>query len=404
MLAIAVAGCGPGGLAAALFLHRAGHRLTLFERFDTPRPLGSALILQPAGLAVLASLGLSAPAIAIGARIERLFGRAAPSGRVVLDVRYADLPGEAFGVGIHRAALFGLLFDAVAGEAIPIETGREIVASDPAAGGCRDLRFADGAIAGPFDLVVDALGTQSPLAGRPPTPLDFGALWATLDWEDGFDAAALDQRYRRARKMVGILPIGRMPGGGVRKAAFFWSLRGADLARWRAEGLAPWKDEVRALWPEVAPLLDRIVDADQMTFARYCHRTLRRPVEPGLVHLGDAWHSTSPQLGQGANMALLDAAALDAALATGESIPAALARYQKLRRRHVRLYQLMSYAFTPFYQSHGRILPFLRDHMVGPLSRVPPVPRLLAAIVAGALVAPLAGLPFGGPETKARAR
>ena len=37
--------------------------------------------------------------------------------------------------------------------------------------------------------------------------------------------------------------------------------------------------------------------------------TLRAPAEPGLIHLGDAWHTTSPQLGQGANMALLDAMA-----------------------------------------------------------------------------------------------
>lgn len=49
-LDIAIAGCGPCGLAAALLLHRAGHHVTLFERFDTPRPIGSGLMLQPTGL------------------------------------------------------------------------------------------------------------------------------------------------------------------------------------------------------------------------------------------------------------------------------------------------------------------------------------------------------------------
>ena len=55
---IAIAGCGPAGLAAALLLHRQGHRVTLFERFEEPRPIGSGLMIQPSGLAVLDALGL----------------------------------------------------------------------------------------------------------------------------------------------------------------------------------------------------------------------------------------------------------------------------------------------------------------------------------------------------------
>ena len=86
---IAVAGCGPAGLAAALLLARDGHKVRLFERFDAPRPIGSGLLLQPTGQAVLRRLGLEDRLLAAGARVERLFGRAMPSGRVVLNVRYA---------------------------------------------------------------------------------------------------------------------------------------------------------------------------------------------------------------------------------------------------------------------------------------------------------------------------
>src|SRR4051794_29297726 len=123
---VAVAGCGPAGLAAALLLRRAGHAVRLYERFETPRPIGSGLMLQPVGLAVLDRLGLGETARAAGMRIDRLYGRAEPSGRVVLDVRYAWLrtPGL-HGVGIHRAALFDLLHRAVADAGIEIVTGRE---------------------------------------------------------------------------------------------------------------------------------------------------------------------------------------------------------------------------------------------------------------------------------------
>ncbi|MDX2235682.1 MAG: hypothetical protein NW200_14380, partial [Hyphomonadaceae bacterium] len=96
-----------------------------------------------------------------------------------------------------------------------------------------------------------------------------------------------------------------------------------------------------------------------------------------------------PQLGQGANMALLDAFALSAALSAHAERADALAAYARMRRWHVRLYQAASYLFTPVYQSDGVVLPFLRDRIVGPLSQVPPAPQILAALVAGAIGAPL---------------
>ncbi|WP_454886454.1 FAD-dependent oxidoreductase [Sphingomonas oryzagri] len=393
-LDIAVAGCGPAGLSAALLLHRDGHRVTLFERFDAPRPVGSGLMIQPAGRAVLRALGLEEALLAAGSRIDRLFGRAGEDGPVVLDVRYAALGGRAgFGVGIHRASLFAILHDAVHAAGVPVETGRPIAASR-IEGGRRWLRFEDDSEAGPFDLVVDTLGARTPLA--PPTgrALAYGALWASLDWpeEAGFDAAALEQRYRRASMMVGVLPIGTQPGRSGAQAAFFWSLRADRLDNWRANGLGPWKAEVLRLWPLLAPLLDQIEAPEQLTFARYAHRTLPEPVEPAMIHLGDAWHSASPQLGQGANMALIDAYALALALRTTQDVDAAIGRAIALRRRHVRLYQWLTALFTPVYQSDGRALPFVRDRLVGPLSRLWPATRIQAAMVAGLIGDPLGPL------------
>ena len=141
--------------------------------------------------------------------------------------------------------------------------------------------------------------------------------------------------------------------------------------------------------PQTAPLVDQIAAPEQLAFARYAHRTLAAPAEPALMHLGDAWRSTSPQLGQGANMALLDAYALALALTGTPAGRDPLERAVALRRRHVLLYQGMSRLFTPFYQSDGRAPPVLRDLLVGPASRIGPAPRLLAAMVAGIVGAPL---------------
>lgn len=383
-LDIGVAGCGVAGLAAAILLARDGHRVRLYERFEAPRPVGSGLMIQPTGLAVLERLGLADALAAAAAPVDRLLGKAEPSGRTVLDVRYEWLrrPG-ARGWGVHRATLFDILHKAVVAERVPVETGRTVT------GRVRgNLLFEDGGRSAPHDLIVDTLGGGSPLAGGPGRPLAYGALWASLDWADGFDETALEQRYRGAGVMTGVLPVGVAPGGGGRKAAFFWLLRGDRFAVWREAGLEPWKTEVRALWPATAPLLDQIDDPGRLTFARYAHRTLSDPAEPGLIHIGDSWHSTSPQLGQGANMALLDAWALASALRGEADLASALCQAVSLRRFHVRLYQALSTIFTPAYQSDSVVLPWIRDRIVPPFGRLWPATRIQAEMVAGT---------FGGP-------
>jgi len=391
-LRIAIAGAGPAGLCAALRLRRDLHEVTLFEQFDAPKPLGSGLILQPTGLAVLDELGLGERMRSLGSRLDRLFGRVLPSGRVVLDVRYATLGGERFGLGAHRAALFNVLFDAVVGAKIPIETRRRITGIDRATDGRPILTGDNGWKAGPFDLVVDALGVRSPLwplfGGRARRDLRYGALWASVPWpSSGFDRHALEQRYQKASTMIGVLPIGRQKEGEVEQAAFFWSLRIDDYDKWRGAGLDAWKGKVRELWPQTEPMLDKIHDAGDMTLAHYGHHMLARPFVERLVAIGDAFHAASPQLGQGANMAMLDARALQRVLHAADDLQAALAGYARQRRRQMAYYQALSRGFTPFYQSDSRILPPLRDFLIAPATRLPFARWLVAASVAGLVLA-----------------
>lgn len=399
-LDIAIAGAGPAGLAAALFLHRAGHRVVLFERFERPAPVGSGLILQPTGLTVLDALGVYADIRALGSRIDRLHGTDASSGRTVLDVRYNAQRGGRFGLAVHRAALFGVLHAAAAGENIPIVTGAEVQTID--IGGERAaLEGLNGRALGAFDLVVDATGSRSRLkrhALHPtePRPLAYGAFWASLGWrEKGFDTNALLQRYDRASVMIGVLPIGRPHANAEPMAAFFWSIKPRDAEKVRLNGLEAWKDRVLSLWPDSEAFTSQITSFEQLSLAQYGHHTLGIPAGRRLAVIGDAAHSTSPQLGQGANMALLDAAALAYALERAASVDDALDVYARSRRRHVRVFQALSRAFTPFYQSDSTVLPFIRDRLVATVAKIPPGPQILASIVAGTLVDPFRATGFG---------
>ncbi len=367
--------------------------MSVFDKAPAPAAVGSGLIVQPTGQAALAALGLTDHLLARGARLSRLDGRTQGGKRKVLDVRYDALGPDIFGVSIHRSALFDMLHAAAREAGAELHYGREVERIDDDGADLR-LNFSNGAPSGPFDLIIDALGVRTPFVARGNCFLDYGALWANAPFPSahGFEQNVLTQRYRGAGISSGVMPIGTLRDGGEPLAAFFWTLRADEFASWRAAPLAHWKGKVAALWPEAAPVLDHFTSHDQFVFAHYAHHTARAPVEGRVGHIGDAWHAASPQLGQGANMALLDAWALAQALCENDDVDVALIDFVKRRRAHVQLYQAISWLFTPVYQSDLKLIPALRNLLAEPLSNFWFMPRVLASMVAGMLGVPLRNL------------
>ncbi|MBM7068760.1 NAD(P)/FAD-dependent oxidoreductase [Actibacterium sp. 188UL27-1] len=392
---IGIAGAGIGGLAAAALLARDGHQVTIFDQFDQPRPVGSGLVIQPVGQHVLDIAGAGDAARAKGAQIHQMLGLEVIHQKPVLDVTYDPAGQGHHGLAIHRASLFDALLDAVSVAETDLQPSSRIIATHLGSEG-RRLEHADGTQSQAFDLVIDASGATSALSPLRGKTLPYGAIWGTVPWPDGTDLppTQLSQRYRYAEHMIGVLPIGALPGADTPMAAIFWSMPEGDHDTWRAAPLDQWKAEAMTLWPAMAPFLETVQRHDDMTMARYTHGTLNTPVAERLVYLGDAAHRASPQLGQGANMALLDAYALAWSLRQSNDLTNALALYVRTRRWHVRIYQAMSWAFTPQYQSDSRTLPWIRDNIMMPVSRIPPVPRILSALVCGTLVTPVAGEPY----------
>ena len=383
-LNLAVVGCGLGGLTAACLLRDQGHKVTIFDQFDTPAPVGSGLIIQPVGQDVLAQLGVLSAAIGHGVKISDLTGQSEPGGVTALKASYGS---GRFGLAIHRGTLFEVLLTAARARGVEIEAGSFVLDADEDFG-APYLRIEGGREAGPFDLVVDAGGAGSPLSPLVSRPLPYGALWGVVDLPDGERdlGGVLRQRYVAAHKMAGVLPIGTLPGDPTPKAAIFWSLRHDAYPDWRAADIEDWHAEISDLWPDFGYLAEPIRSHDDLTFAAYCHGSLFRPWTKSVFHIGDAAHQASPQLGQGANMALLDASALAHALEPG--LRGARRRYVAQRFAHVRIYQGLSAAFTPLYQSNWRWLGGLRDKVLTPVSARPWPAKVITRVICGDLVPP----------------
>jgi 2-polyprenyl-6-methoxyphenol hydroxylase-like FAD-dependent oxidoreductase len=396
---VGIVGCGVAGQAAAIFLADAGHDVTIFERFAEPRPIGAGLLLQPTGLAVLRALGLDDAAVAQGGKVVGLEAKTA-DGRTVLDLAYADLHPQAHGVGIRRSVLFDLLHGRLKESPVRLVTGIDIV--DVVREHGRAV-VIDKALDrhGPFDLAVVADGAHSairrrlmPEAGQ--KLYAWGCVWTTVRDGAGLgQAGLLRQRVDGTRRMMGLLPA------GDDRLTLYWSLPTADLAPEASLDLEAMQRAAATLWPEAVGIVADAVAANDFARATYRNVALPRWSDGPILLIGDAAHGTSPQLGQGANLGLVDAWTLADAIGGAGDVPAALARFAERRTATVRFYRQASHLLTPLFQSDVAALGWARDAVMGLACRLPLARPFAATTLAGLRTGWLSAAKLG-PEGRYR--
>lgn len=346
-LSIGIAGAGSAGLATALALARAGHRVRVFEKHHGFTTAGAGLLLQPPGVRGLDSLGVDIAALGVGAPIDRLLGLSHRGWRVV-DIDYRGDGARA----VTRAALGGVLFEAAQRAGAQFSFGCPVQRLDTAQGRAR-VRHGGGESTFDVFVVADgaasALREQVGLAARSRV-YRWGALWGQF-WVPEWDGASqLLQRFAGTREMMGLLPTDLGPQGV--RLSLFWSIRHDALPAWRAAPIEAWKARLLQLWPEAEPVVRQIGGHDDLAVATYRHTWPRALARGPYCAVGDAAHAMSPQLGLGTTLAVLDALALARAL--GEhGAQAGPDRYACSRLMPSRLYQTLSRALTPCFQASG---------------------------------------------------
>jgi 2-polyprenyl-6-methoxyphenol hydroxylase-like FAD-dependent oxidoreductase len=390
-LRIGIIGCGIAGQAAAIALARDGHDVTVMERFAEARPVGAGLLLQPSGLIAMERLGLREAIKGWGAPVVRSYGRTI-GGRTVMDLRYAEVGSQAHGLGVHRSALFGVLHDGLLVSGATVRLGFDAgKIEDPAA---PTVLALNGERHGPFDLLVDCAGAHDTLRRSLGLRVSdkvypWGALWTTCPDRSNAFPNELRQIYDSAKMMIGILPVGRVPGADGNHVALFWSLKRAEYEAQKTAGIGALKARILKAWPDAKPIVGEVASFDQFSLASYRDVAMPRWRKGRVLVMGDAAHGTSPQLGQGANLALIDTITLASALRQRKDVDEALALYEKIRRPHIRYYQMMSRAMTPVFQSDSRVTGWMRDLLFGPMAKTPGISHIMRTTLTGVRKFPL---------------
>jgi 2-polyprenyl-6-methoxyphenol hydroxylase-like FAD-dependent oxidoreductase len=323
---VLIVGAGIAGLAAGRALRSLGFIVEIVERATSCPVTGAGLYLPGNGVRAIAALGLA----------DALMSRAAPishqrilnhRGRILSEI---DL-GRVWGgvgpcVGIRRADLHRVLLDGAAG--VPIRPSTTIVRVTQT-GENVGVQFDDGHNRS-YDVVIGADGINSStrrlVFGDIP-PRHVGQISWRFITPERYGITAWTAMLGRGRTFLMI------PVGSTELYCY------ADLMTSGTDRRDDDRERLRTLFRDFAEPVTRVLaqldDTDRVHVGPIEEVDLDRVVDRRVALIGDAAHATSPNMAQGASMALEDALILAGTLRSGPSPIEALAAFAARRRRRV---------------------------------------------------------------------
>lgn len=331
-----IIGAGIGGMCSAIALHRFGIQTEVFEAVKEIKPVGAAISIWPNGVKCLNFLGMKDPLRKLGGPMRAMAYNDFQSGTTLtqfsLDPLVADSGERPYPVA--RAELQAMLLDTYGRE--KVQFGKRVARVEQDENGVTAW-FEDGSEAH-GDLLIACDGTHSvvrkTVLGRTVERRYAGYVnWNGLvDIDESIAPAEQWTTFVGEGKRVSLMPVANnrfyfffdvpLPAGLAEDRS---SVRD-DLSRYFSGWAAPVQKLIGQINPETTNRVE-IHDIDPFP----------ELVKGRVALLGDAAHSTTPDIGQGGCAAMEDAVVLANCLQTNAlGIEDALLRYQFKRADRVK--------------------------------------------------------------------
>lgn len=328
---IAIIGAGMGGLTTGIALKKFGHRVTIYEQAEQILPVGAAISLWSNGVKCLNYLGLTEQVAKLGGQMNDLAYIDGLNGEVMTQFSLAPLIEE---VGqrpypVSRAELQNMLMDAFGRQ--DIQLGKRMVSIEDK-GQHVEIGFQDGSTVSAA-LLIGADGTHSMtrqyVLGKQVERRYAGYVnWNGLV-EISEDLAPAQQwtTFVGEGKRASLMPVAEQ-----RFYFFFDVPLPAGLENQRSEYKILLKQYFSGWCSQVQCLIDSIDEQKTNRVEIHDIEPFNQFYKGRVVILGDAAHSTTPDIGQGGCQAMEDAIYLARALQINTlGLEDALKRYQNKR-------------------------------------------------------------------------
>ncbi len=355
---VIIVGAGIGGLTAAATLRRIGMVVEVYERAKELRPAGGALSLMCNAVLALRSLGIE-PKFEEKAEILSDLHFLTTQGRPIKTMHFKEISEElgAPCYGIHRTDLQQVLLAEIGDT--PVHLNAEAVKFEPDGDGIR-VHFRDGGHA-KGDILIGADGFDSAIRRQitgpeRPRDADYVCWLATPYYQDSRIPKAYGAHFWGHGARFGIANIGsgriywwgtkNLPGDQARA----WNGSKADILRTYAGWASVIGDVIEAT-PDQEILSVPAQDRPFLEHWGACPVTM----------LGDAAHPMLTSLGQGAAVAMEDAAVLAHSLADAADPVSGLRAYEDRRRERTRRMVNTSRSMSKMEQAEGSIPVLVRN-------------------------------------------
>jgi len=316
----AILGGGIGGLSLAVAMQRKGFRVTVYEAAPVFKSLGAGLGLAANAVKAYTDIGIEKEIVGAGKKLKCAYGKDTAGG--VISYSDMDELTQRFGVlnsfTIHRADLHNILVTLLTPGTI--QFGKAATDVTPTVDGV-DISFADSS-RHHADYLIAADGIHSLVRKKflpESTPRYAGyTCWRAVidDVPAEVNMDEMSETWGKGRRF-GVVPL-----VGNRVYWFATLNARANDPQMKGATTSDLKSIFNNFHSPIPQILDRTRD-DQLIWGDIIDiKPITRFAFDRIVLLGDAAHATTPNLGQGACMAIEDAATLANALTRYNAVEA----------------------------------------------------------------------------------